>query len=75
MYAATANSKVYHLTEPPNERTLCGVGFMPIAVNAPSAMGLSLVRTKPDGYSLCRHCNRLREQDGSERQSSREQVY
>jgi len=48
---------------------------MPIAVNAPSAMGLSLVRTKPDGYSLCRHCNRLREQDGYERQSSREQVY
>lgn len=63
MYAATANSKVYHLTESPNERTLCGVRFMPIVLEEPRSLGLSLVRTKPDGYALCQHCSRVREQE------------
>ena len=63
MYAATANSRIYHLTESPNERTLCGVRFKPIEVEQPRNAGLSLVRNKPDGYTLCRHCNRVREQE------------
>jgi hypothetical protein len=65
MYAATSNSKIYHLTEPPGERTLCGVKFMPIIMEQPRAAGLSLLRTKPDGYSLCQHCNRVRSQESS----------
>lgn len=65
MYAATSNSRVYHLTETPNERTLCGVKFIPIVMDQPRAAGLSLIRTKPKGYSLCRHCDRVRDQDDS----------
>jgi hypothetical protein len=60
MYAASANSKIYHLTELPEEKTLCGVKFMPIVMEQPRAAGLSLLRTQPEGYSLCRHCDRVR---------------
>ena len=66
MYAATANSKVYHLTQPPNERTLCGMRFMTVVLEEPRPLGLSLVRTKPNGYSLCRHCSRVRDQERSQ---------
>lgn len=62
MYAATANSKIYHLIELPTERTLCGVRFMPIMMDQPGAAGLSLIRNKPEGYILCRHCSRLKGQ-------------
>jgi hypothetical protein len=61
MYAATANSKIYHLAERADERTLCGVRFMPILMERPRAAGLSLMQTKPEGYSLCRHCHRCAE--------------
>ena len=63
MYAATANSKIYHLTEQASERTLCGVRFMPVLKEELRGGGLSLLRTKPEGYELCRHCNRIREQE------------
>ena len=63
MYAATSNSRIYHLTEQANERTLCGVRFMPLVKEEPRAAGLSLLRTKPDGYELCRHCSRVNKQD------------
>lgn len=63
MYAATANSNVYHFTESPNERTLCGVRFIPILMDQPGAAGLRLVRQKPAGYKLCRHCDRVRDQE------------
>jgi hypothetical protein len=59
MYVATANSKIYHLIEPPHERTVCGVKFMPIVMEEPRAVRVSLVRHKPDGYTLCRHCSRF----------------
>lgn len=62
MYAATSNSKIYHLAENTGERTLCGVRFMPIVMEQPRAAGLSLMQRKPEGYSLCRHCHRVRGQ-------------
>ena len=63
MYAATANSKIYHLTEPSSKETLCGVRLMPIVMEQPGTAGLSLLRSKPDGYSLCRHCDQVRDQN------------
>ncbi len=65
MYAATSNSKIYHLVEQADERTLCGVKFMPIVMEQPRAAGLSLMKTKPAGYSLCRHCDRVRGEGAS----------
>ncbi len=66
MYAATSNSKVYHLTELPGEKTLCGIKFMPIVMEQPRAAGLSLLRAQPHGYSLCRHCDRVRAAGGGQ---------
>ena len=63
MYAATANSKIYHLTEEASEQTLCGVRFIPVVKEEPRTSGLSLLRTKPEGYELCRHCSRVREHE------------
>lgn len=51
------------MAEKAGERTLCGVRFMPVVMEQPRAAGLSLMQTKPDGYSLCRHCNRMREEE------------
>lgn len=64
MFAASAQSRVFHLIEPNNKRTICGLKVSPFI--SPKREGerlrhirLHLTRTKPSGYSECKHCGRI----------------
>ncbi|PYS69325.1 MAG: hypothetical protein DMF69_17340 [Acidobacteria bacterium] len=59
MFAASAQSRVFHLIESNNHRTICGLKVSQLGRAGPKRERLHLVRFKPMGYSECRHCSRM----------------
>ena len=59
MFAASAQSKVYHLIERNTARTICGLKVSRFTSAAPTGDRLHRIGTKPAGYSECKHCLRM----------------
>jgi hypothetical protein len=61
MFAASTQSRMYHLIEVGRQATLCGVRVTMILEAEPISSALHLVANEPPGYFLCHHCLRLNE--------------
>ena len=59
MFAASAQSKVYHLIERNSTRTICGLKVSRFTSAEPTGDRLHRIATKPAGYSECKHCLRM----------------
>ena len=59
MFAASAQSRVFHLIEPNNQRTICGLRVGHFVSAEPKGKRLHLIHVKPPGSSECKHCSRM----------------
>ena len=59
MFAASAQSKVFHLIEPKKQLTICGLRVGQFVSADPKGKRLHLIRVKPSGSSECKHCSRM----------------
>lgn len=61
-YATRLMTDIYHLVQPGGKHTLCGLRIS--RVTGPKANTLQLVYEVPNNLTMCKHCNRIRGQDG-----------
>ena len=59
MFAASAQSRVFHRLEENSQRTFCGLRVGPFASSKPEGKRLHRIRTVPPDYSQCEHCKRI----------------
>jgi len=65
MYAIRTINHIYHLVTRGGYDTLCGLRVSRIA-SAHSGNSLQLVDDLPSERTICKHCERIRNQDGDE---------
>jgi hypothetical protein len=57
MYATYSPGDVYHMTNPTNDKTLCGLQVVPIVIDRPAkTSSLHLKSNKPTESELCKEC-------------------
>jgi hypothetical protein len=61
MYAIKLNTEVYHLVQRGGQNTLCGLRVS--RVTSERNGGLYLVESVPESKKICKHCERIRDQD------------
>ena len=66
MFAASAQSRVFHLIEQNKQRTICGLKVSPFLSEKPEGERLHIIGAQPDGYSECKHCQRLKRDTGAQ---------
>ena len=64
VFATSKKKKVYHLAKVNNE-TLCGQRILPIVFTEPTGSALHFIPQKPLQLTLCKHCERIEQEDGS----------
>jgi hypothetical protein len=62
MYASSQNSKVYHLVKE-DLLTLCGLKVFPVKLAQPSGQTIHMILTEPSGRVLCKHCERIAQEN------------
>lgn len=62
MYATRMMTDIYHLVQPGGQHTLCGLRISRITSERKTNT-LQLVPEVPDNVTICKHCERIREQD------------
>jgi hypothetical protein len=65
MYATRMMSDIYHLVQPSGQHTLCGLRISRVISERKTNM-LQLVDEMQPDFSICKHCKRIREQDGED---------
>jgi hypothetical protein len=66
MFAASAQSRVFHLIERTTRRTMCGLKVSPFLSEKPEGERLHVIGAQPAGYSECKHCHRLQRDLGAQ---------
>jgi len=62
MYATRLMTQIYHLVQPGGQHTLCGLRISRITSERKTNT-LQLVHELPNDVTICKHCERIREQD------------
>jgi len=62
MYATRLMTEIYHLVQPGGQHTLCGLRVSRITSER-KANTLQLVSELPANLTICKHCERIRNQD------------
>jgi hypothetical protein len=62
MYAIKLTTDVYHLVQRGGQHTLCGLRVTPIT-SGRNAGRLQMVNAVSEEKKICKHCERIREQD------------
>ena len=62
MYATRLMTEIYHLVQPVGQHTLCGLRISRIRAERKTNM-LQLVDDVQPNLTICKHCERIREQD------------
>lgn len=62
MYATRLMTEIYHLVQPGGQHTLCGLRVSRVTTER-KANTLQLVSELPQNLSICKHCERIRNQD------------
>ena len=66
MFATNSTSKDYHLVQPGNDQTVCGLAVAPVIVDRPIKTGfLYLTSEPPTGKSCCERCAAATNRDRS----------
>jgi hypothetical protein len=65
MYATRMMSDIYHLVQPRGQHTLCGLRISRVMSERKTSMLQLKDEMQPD-LSICKHCKRIREQDGKD---------
>ena len=63
MYAIKLTTDVYHLVQRGGQDTLCGLRVSRVSAGR-SAGGLQMVGELPITKKVCKHCERIKSQDG-----------
>ncbi|MEA2204917.1 MAG: hypothetical protein QOE77_1693 [Blastocatellia bacterium] len=59
MFAASAQSRVFHLIEPNDHRIFCGLSVSPFVSEKPRGERVHIVKFRPPERLECKHCKRL----------------
>ena len=62
MYATRLMTEIYHLVQPRGQHTLCGLRISRVTSERKTNM-LQLVNELPPNLTICKHCERIKEQD------------
>ena len=62
MYATRMMSEIYHLVQPSRQHTLCGLRISRVMSERKTST-LQLVQEMQPNLMICKHCERIREQD------------
>jgi hypothetical protein len=62
MFATRLPTEIYHLVQPGGQHTLCGLRISRVMSERKSNM-LQLVPDVQPNLTMCKHCERIREQD------------
>ena len=62
MYATRMVSEIYHLVQPSGQHTLCGLRISRVMSERKASM-LQLVPEMQPNLAICKHCQRIRQQD------------
>jgi len=62
MYATRMMSEIYHLVQPSGQHTLCGLRISRVMSARKTSM-LQLVPEMQSELAICKHCQRIRQQD------------
>ena len=62
MYATRMMSEIYHLVQPSGQHTLCGLRISRVMSERKTNM-LQLVPEMQPKPAICKHCERIRQQD------------
>lgn len=65
MYAIKLNTEVYHLVQRGGQNTLCGLRVSRVTSERNGGR-LYLVESVPESKKICKHCERIRNQDHAE---------
>src|SRR5215203_874299 len=63
MYATRLLTDIYHLVQPGRHHTLCGLRISRVTLERKTTT-LQLVSELPGNQTICKHCERIRTQDG-----------
>lgn len=61
-YATRIMTEIYHLVQPGGQHTLCGLRVSRLSSER-KANTLQLVTKLPGNLTICKHCDRIRNQD------------
>jgi hypothetical protein len=64
MYATRLLTEIYHLVEPSEQHTLCGLRVSRLTL-ARKTTTLHLVNEVASNVTICKHCERIKNQEGS----------
>jgi len=62
IYATRLMTDIYHLVQPGGQHTLCGLRISRV-MSERKTNTLQLVHEVPNNLTICKHCERIREQD------------
>ena len=62
MYATRLMTEIYHLVQPGGQHTLCGLRVSRVTSER-KANTLQRVNEVPQDLTICKHCDRIRNQD------------
>lgn len=62
MYATRLLNQIYHLVPAGNGHTLCGLRISRVPLNAKLPGNLQLVAEVPANKTVCKHCERIKNQ-------------
>ena len=65
MYAVRAINEIYHVVTRGGQDTLCGLRVSRITSDR-TGNRLQVVPEMPDGRTICKHCERIKNQDTDE---------
>ena len=63
MYATRLMTEIYHLVQPGGKHTLCGLRISRV-ISERKANTLQLVHELPSNVMICKHCERIKGQEG-----------
>jgi len=64
MYAIKFSTDVYHLVQRGGKDTLCGLRVSRVSSERSAGGGLQMVNELPVAKNICKHCERIKSQDG-----------
>ncbi|HEX6648809.1 MAG TPA: hypothetical protein VF075_04705 [Pyrinomonadaceae bacterium] len=62
VYATRLMTEIYHLVQPGGQHTVCGLRISRVTSERKTNT-LQLVHEIPNNLTICKHCERIREQD------------
>jgi hypothetical protein len=65
MFAASAQSRVFHLIEPNDHRTFCGLTVSRFVSEKPRGERVHIVKLRPPERLECKHCTRMQRGAGN----------